>query len=749
MEQVGVGVPKVDALEKVLGEARYGGDLSVQEPLHLKVVRSTKPHAKILHIEMGEALKVKGVERIFTARDIPGKNLTGIIIKDQPILASDRVRYVGDPVALVAAKTEEVAEEAVKKFKVIYEDFPFVKNPEEGLKPYAPFIHEKGNVLLEFNVIKGDILTGFKEAEVIIEETYTTTWVDHAYMEPDAGISYWDEEERITVVCPTQNVHYDQGEVASVLALPLEKVRVVQSATGGGFGGRLDITVQCLLALAAFHLKRPVRIVYSREEVFQVISKRHPLKMWYKSGARKDGVLTAVEVDILGDTGAYASYGPAVATRAAIHATGPYEVPHVRVRSRMIYTNNPWSGAMRGFGMPQMAFAHESQMDLLAKALHIDPIEIRLRNVLQVGSKTATGQTLMASVGIAETLKRVREWRDRTVIPKTNSKRPHIKRGIGVGSMYYGIGNTGRANPSTAQVEVDPSGEIRLFIGASDIGQGSDTVFLQMASEALGLSMNEIRLIRADTALTTDAGVTSASRLTYISGNAILDAIKNLKKEMITEASRLFGIGRGELTCEKGEIRHLSNPSISLLIKEIANRCGRVFRGEGRFDPETTPLDPKTGQGVPYSTYAFATHLAEVEVDTDTGKVRVLRVVASHDVGKAINPRNVVGQIAGGVAMGIGFALMEDYVPGETKSFVDYLIPTSKDIPKVIPFLVEDPEPTGPFGAKGVGEPALIPSGPAILNGIADALGERIYHLPATLERVLEAVHKTKKAQSA
>jgi CO/xanthine dehydrogenase Mo-binding subunit len=746
MGLVGIGVPKADVLRKVLGEARYGADLPVEEPLHLKVVRSTRPHAKIVNVEMSEALKVKGVERIFTAKDIPGKNLTGVIIKDQPVLASDRVRYVGDPVALVAAKTEEAAEEAVKKFKVIYEDLPFVKSPEEALKPYAPFIHENGNVLLEFNVIKGDILTGFKEAEVIVEETYRTTWVDHAYMEPDAGISYWDEEERITVICPTQSVHYDQGEVASVLALPLEKVRIVQSATGGGFGGRLDITVQCLLALACFHLKRPVRMVYSREEVFQVISKRHPLKMRYKSGARKDGVLTAVEVDILGDTGAYASYGTAVATRAAIHATGPYEVPHVKVRSRMIYTNNSWSGAMRGFGIPQIAFAHESQMDLLAKALRIDPIEIRLRNVLQVGSETATGQTLMASVGIAETLRGVREWRDRRVISKTDSKSPHLKRGIGVGSMY-GIGNTGRANASTAQIEVDPSGEIRLFIGASDIGQGSDTIFLQMASEALGLSMNEIRLIRADTALTTDAGVTSASRLTYISGNAILDAIKNLKEEMITEASRLFGVDRGEITCEKGEIRHLSNPSTSLLIKEIANRCGRVFRGEGRFDPETTPLDPKTGQGVPYSTYAFATHLAEVEVDTDTGKVRVLRVVASHDVGKAINPKNVVGQIAGGVAMGIGFALMEDYVPGETTSFVDYLIPTSKDIPEVIPFLVEDPEPTGPFGAKGLGEPALIPSAPAILNGIADAIGERIYHLPATLERVREAVHKIKEAE--
>lgn len=744
MKQVGVGVPKVDALEKVLGKAKYGADLSAEEPLHLKVVRSSNHHAKILNIETGEALKVDGVERIFTARDIPGKNLTGAIVKDQPVLAQDRVRYVGDPVALVAAKTIEAAEEAAGKVFVVYEDLPFVSNPEEALQPYAPLIHEKGNLLLEFNVIKGDVQTGFKEAEIIIEETYRTTWVEHAYMEPDAGISYLDEEGRVTVICPNQIVHYSQREVASVLSLPLEKVRIIQSATGGGFGGRLDITVQCLLAVAAFHLKKPVRIVYSREEVFQATSKRHPLRVRYKSGAKRDGRLTAVEVEIFGDTGAYASYGPAVGTRAAIHATGPYEVPHVKVRSQMVYTNNTWSGAMRGFGVVQMSFAHESQMDLLAEALKMDPFEIRLKNVLRVGSETATGQTLMASVGIGETLRKVREWRDQALLPEEDSKKPFIKKGIGIGSMWYGIGNTGRANPSTARAEIDPDGEIRLFIGAADIGQGSDTILLQMASESLGVSLKEIRLIPLDTALTTDAGVTSASRQTYISGNAVLNAIKNLKEEVVKEGSRILGVDDKSLFFEDGEIKQKSNPLISIPAREVAKRCGRVLRGEGHFDPETTPLDPKTGQGVPYATYAFATHLTEVEVDTETGKVRVNRVVASHDVGKAINPRNVIGQITGGIAMGVGFVLMEEYVPGETTSFVNYLIPTSKDIPEVIPILVEDEEPTGPFGAKGLGEPALIPSIPAILNGIANAIGERIYHLPANLERVLEAVQSAR-----
>jgi len=747
MKQVGIEIPKVDVLEKALGEAKYGADLRYRDPLHLKVIRSPKPHAKIVKINMEEALRIPGVERVFTAKDIPGKNLVGTITKDQPILASDRVRYTGDPVALVAAKTEEAAEEAAKKLVVVYEDLPSVHQPEQALQPYAPLIHEKGNLLLEFHVTKGDVQRGFKEAEVIVEETYTTTWVDHAYLEPDAGISYLDEKGRITVICPTQNVHYDQKEVASVLSLPLDQVRIIQCVTGGGFGGRLDITVQCLMALAVFHLKKPVRIVYSREEVFQVTSKRHPLKIQYKSGAKKDGTLTAIEVDILGDTGAYASYGGTVAIRSAVHASGPYQVPNVKVRSRMAYTNNSWSGAMRGFGVPQMAFAHESQMNLIAETLRIDPIEVRLKNCLHVGSETATGQTLMASVGIGETLRRVKEWRDRLIILKNDSKKPFIKKGIGVGSMWYGIGNTGIANPSTAQMEIDPEGEVRLFTGVADIGQGSDTALLQIASEAIGVSLGEIRLIRADTSATTDAGATSASRQTYISGNAILNAIKNLKHVAIQEASQLFNMDEKDFFFEEGKVKSRTCLTASLPVKEIAKRCKRILRGEGLFNPETTRLDSETGQGAPYATYAFATHLAEVEVDTETGKVKVNRVIASHDVGKAIHPQNVMGQIMGGVAMGTGFALMEEFVPVETTSFVNYLIPTSKDVPEVIPIIIEDEEPTGPFGAKGVGEPALIPSAPAILNAIADAIGQRIYDLPANLERVLEAIHKSKSRQ--
>ena len=744
MKQVGIEIRKVDALEKVLGSARYGADQTLEHALHLKVVRSKKPHARIVSIQIDEAVRVPGVEKVFTAKDIPGKNLIGIITKDQPVLASDRVRYIGDAVALVAARSAEAAEEAAHKVSVRYEDLPFISSPEEAFKPYAPSIHEKGNLLIEFQVIRGDVQAGFKEADFIAEQIYATTWVEHAYLEPDAGVAYQDEEGRITVVCPTQNVHYDQKDVASTLALPLEKVRIIQSVTGGGFGGRLDITVHCFLALAVYHLKKPVKIVYSREEVFQGTSKRHPLKIHYKSGVKKEGTLTAVEVNILGDSGAYASYGVAVCVRSAVHATGPYFVPNVKVRSQMVYTNNPWSGAMRGFGVPQMAFAHESQMDLLAQGLKLDPIELRLKNALQIGAETATGQTLTASVGIGKTLQKIREWRDKESFSKGDSKRPYIKKGVGIGSMWYGIGNTGVANPSTAQMEIHPNGELRLLTGTADIGQGSDTVLLQIASEALGVNFNEIRLIRADTSMTTDAGATSASRQTYISGNAVLQAIRNLNQEALKEASLIWGVPEKDLFIEDGAVRSKSSPSLSISIKEVARRRGKLLRGEGVFDPETTRLDPKTGQGIPYATYAFATHLAEVEVDTETGRVKVNRVVACHDVGKAIHPKNVKGQITGGIAMGLGFALMEEFVPEETLSFVNYLIPTSRDVPEMIPILVEDEEPTGPFGAKGVGEPALIPAAPAILNAIADAIGQRIYQLPANLERVLEAIQKSK-----
>ena len=618
--------------------------------------------------------------------------------------------------------------------------------PERALEPDAPKVHGTGNLLFHRLIVKGDVEKGFQEADVVVEQTYTTSWVEHACLEPDAGIAYVDGEGRIILHVSTQNPFYDQKEVADVLNLDLDRVRVIQAATGGGFGSKLDVSVQCYLGLAAFHLRRAVKLVYTQEEVFEATSKRHPMKIRYKTGATKNGKLTAIEVRILGDSGAYASYGPVVALRALVHATGPYEVPNFKAEGIMAYTNNNWAGAMRGFGVPQVAFAHESQMDILAEKLGMDPIDFRLANVLKEGSSTGTGQILHSSVGIGKTLERLKKWqsesKDKEVTSVPSGRKGRIAKGTGVASIWFGMGSVGAPNPSTIRVEVDRDGSILLFVGAADIGQGSNTVLAQIAAEELGIKMGEIHLVCADTALTLDAGTTAASRQTYVSGNAARIACMNLKEILFKEVRELYDLWEREFFLKEGKIVSQDSPRVSIPLSEIANRVyrdRRRLRAEGFFNPDTIPLDPQTGQGKPHATYAFASQLADVEVDLETGEVHVRRIIAAHDVGKAVNPMNVVGQINGGVTMGLGFALTEEFIPGETISFFNYFVPTIKDIPEIVPIIIEEEEPTGPFGAKGIGEPAMIPTAAAILNGIAKAIGIRIYDLPATLERVRKA----------
>ena len=739
---VGKRVERVGILDKVTGKARYGADLEISGALVLKAYRSPIAHGKIKRIETREAEAVDGVVRVFTAKDIPGENLYGIINRDQTVLAEEKVRFVGDPIVLVAAENEESAEMALEALKVEFEELPAVFDPVEALTPEAPPIHEKGNLLFERKVVKGDVEKGFAEADIIIEDDYETNMLEHAYIEPEVGVAYKDEDGNIVVLVTTQNPHSDHAQLVSILNMPPEKVRVIQTETGGGFGGKLDISVQPFLALAAYYLDRPVRMIYSREESFMATAKRHPLRIRMKTGATRDGKLTAVDVSIIADTGAYGSYGIAVATRAAVHATGPYEVPHVRVKSQAVYTNNNWSGAMRGFGVPQIAIAHESQMDKLAERLGLDPITFRMLNAFKTGSVTPTGQTLEASVGIGETLKKIRPYYDqlqREAERLQLSGRSGVKYGVGVASMWYGIGNTGHPNPSSAQMEVDDAGTITLYTGAADIGQGSDTVLVQIAAETLGVPYERVRLVRADTTLTTDAGATSASRQTYISGRAVYEAARDVKRALTERAAAIFKIPANLVICENGSFfpQHREFQKISL--DEVVRKSlkpGEIIRGEGFFNPETTSLDPETGQGVPYTTYAFASQVSLVEVDLVTGQASVVKTVSAHDVGKAVNPANVEGQIFSGVAMGIGMGLFEQFFPGKTRSLDTYLIPTAMDVPEVTPIIVEVPEPTGPFGAKGVGEPALIPTAPAILNAIHQATGWWVNRIPADLETI-------------
>ncbi|RLB05142.1 MAG: aldehyde oxidase, partial [Deltaproteobacteria bacterium] len=587
--KVGESIKRVEVLEKVLGKALFAADLKMEGLLHMKVLRSNRPHARIKQIHTQRAAEVEGVVRVFTYRDIPGKNLIGIINKDQPVLAAEKVRFVGDPIALVVAYNEREAERAAKEIKVDYEDLPPIFDPQEALSTPA-LIHEGGNLLCERNIIKGDVERGFAEAEVIIERTYLTSMLEHTYLEPDAGVAWIDEEGRIVVYPSTQNPHYDHREIAAVLGLEPSRVRVIQATTGGGFGSKLDVTVQCFLALAVYHLRHPVRLVYSREEAYLATAKRHPLIMRYRTGARKDGRLLAMEADILGNTGAYASYGLAVATRAAVHATGPYQVPHVRVRSRMAYTNHPFCGAMRGFGVPQVAFAHESQMDILARELGMDPFEIRFINALERGSETATGQILGESVGIKECLQQVKEHAHKMEVKRAASGKLW---GKGIGAMWYGIGNTGVKNPASARAELDQQGRFILFTGAAEIGQGSDTVLCQIAASEMGIGIEDIRLIRGDTAFTPDAGSTSASRQTYISGNAVREAVASLKRAVLAEASRFLKIPAHELAVEDGLIKSRQDGEILATLEEVAQRSyreGRELTGEGFFDPPTTPL---------------------------------------------------------------------------------------------------------------------------------------------------------------
>jgi CO/xanthine dehydrogenase Mo-binding subunit len=741
---IGKSVLRIDGVDKVKGKATFSADIELDSPLVLKALRSGRPHAKISRIDCEKALSIEGVVRVFTAADIPGKNLYGIINKDQPLLAEEKVRSAADPVALVAAETEEAAEEALEAIEVVYLDLPPIFKPEDALKEDAPKIHEKGNLLAHRTIRKGDVDHGFRSCKSVIERTYRTPMIEHNYLEPDAGAGFIDTDGTLVICASTQNPHYDHKEVVTLLGVSDEKVRIIQAVTGGGFGSKLDLNVQGFIGLALYHLKRSARYVYSREEAYFATSKRHPLIIRLKTGADATGRIRALKADILCDTGAYGSYGIAVVSRAAVHITGPYEIENVEIESRGVYTNNPFCGAMRGFGVPQVAFAHESQMDLHALDLGMDPLAIRSINAFRPGCETGTGQVLTSSVGIGECLEAIKPHYDEARSGwLTSETDPYKKRGVGIGAMWYGIGNTGAQNPSTARVEMDLDGRVTLFTGCADIGQGSTTILAQILAETLGLELETIRVVVGDTRYTTNAGATSASRQTYISGNAVKDAAQKLADVLRTEAVNRLHAPRFSLIFDSGHVVVSTNPEKRIDLATLARRAharGEPLSWQGYFDPETVPLDPGTGQGAPYGTYAFACQMAIVVVDLLTGEVTVEKIVAAHDVGKAIHPEGVIGQVCGGVAMGVGFALMEEFTPGSTESMKDYHIPTAADVPEITAIVVESPEPTGPYGAKGVGEPALVPTAPAILNGLANALGERIYALPASLERVLETI---------
>ena len=732
---VGQSVSRVDGLGKLTGDAVYAGDISFPRMLHLKILRSDRPHGRILGIRTDKAEKHPGVVAVFTYKDIPGTNRIGLH-KDQPVLCDERVRVVGDPVAMVAAETLESAAEASCLIRVDYEELPGVFCPEDALLPDAVKIHETGNLLQERILLKGDPNQGLSDAEVVISNTYRTQMVEHAYLEPEAGVASY-EEGRLTIWIPSKYVHADRREIAGVLGLPLDQVRVINATIGGYFGDKTSLSPGYYAALASLKTKRPSKMVYTREESFVASRKRHPFIIQYTTGATKEGRILAVNVEIMADTGAYAASGPTVLVKSLIHAAGPYEIPHVSVKERFVYTNNPVGGSMRGLGVPQVAVAHESQMDILAETLRLDPFEIRLRNGLRPGSLTATGQKLGESVGLADTIRKVKDEINRRGIPRSSGSKRY---GWGIGSMFYGIGLLG-SNPGITRIEADDSGRFTLYTGIGDGGQGSSTVLAQIAAEVLQCQAEEVRLVSGDTDCCPDSGVTAGSRVTYVIGRSVQIAAEKLMESLQGAASSLMEVVLEDLRFEKGFFYSPKAPRRRVSVAQAVRRLkeeGVSPIGEADFHPEITALDPRTGQGNPMATYAFATQGALVSLDMDSGEVEVLSIVACHDVGRAVNPANVTGQIEGAVSMGLGYTLMEEVLleHGMIRNprFSEYFLPTSLDMPEIISHLLEVPEATGPFGAKGIGEPALIPTAPAILNAIGAAAGIHVKDLPATPE---------------
>ncbi|TQF77573.1 xanthine dehydrogenase family protein, partial [Elioraea sp. Yellowstone] len=739
---VGARLPKTDGEPKVTGADRFGADALPEAAwLSLRAVRS--PHARAA-FRIGDLAplhaRFPGLVAVLTAADVPGSNRFGIYPtgKDQPVFAEGTVRMRGEAVCALVGDAETVAAIRDADVPIAWEVLPPVTF-DDALAGTAPDLHSHapGNVLCRGRVVCGDAEAAFAQAPHRAAIAIETGFVEHAYIEPEAGYAR-RVGDRIEIVACTQTPYMDRDELALILGIAPEQVRVIPTATGGGFGGKLDLSLQPMIAVAAWRLGRPVRCVYTRPESMASTTKRHPARITAEAACDVGGRLLAYRFHGDFNTGAYASWGPTVANRVPVHAMGPYRVPNVRATSAAIHTTDTPAGAFRGFGVPQAAIAHEALMDALADRAGIDRLEFRALNALRKGDATATGQVLEHSVGLVACLDalrpRWRTWRAAAEAFNRAAAGP-LRRGVGVACMWYGIGNTSMSNPSEMTMGIAADGAITLYSGAVDIGQGANTIMVQIAADALGVPAEAVRLVAGDTDRTRDAGKTSASRQTFVSGNAARLAAEDLRRRLLA----LVNAGPDatiaiDLTIRDGD--RVVRPDLARLTPD-AN--GDVLVGVGRFDPPTTALDPD-GRGVPYATYGFAAQLAEVEVDLELGTTRATRIVAAHDVGRAINPTQVEGQIHGGIAQGLGLALMEEFFPGRNENLHDYLIPTIGDIPPIETILIEDPEPLGPFGAKGVGEPALIATAPAILGAIEHATGVRLTRVPATPDRVRAAL---------
>jgi CO/xanthine dehydrogenase Mo-binding subunit/aerobic-type carbon monoxide dehydrogenase small subunit (CoxS/CutS family) len=758
LRAVGNLKPRADAVAKVTGSAIYTDDLKFEGMLHARVKRAMLASAIVKSIDTSKAKRLPGVRAVLTAEDIPGEHNHGLVIPDWPTMVgvNEQIRYVGDVVAILAADTREIATEALDLIEVEYEKLPAVCDPVQAKQPGAPLVHKTGNMLKHIKVRKGNVDEGFSEADVILEHIYHTPMHDHVFLEPECSLTRLTPEGRIEVYVGSQIPYSDRSSVAKALAVPEDQVHVIGQLMGGGFGGKEDIAGQIHAALLTKATGKPVKLLHDRHESLIAHPKRHATQVRVKIGAKKDGSFTAVETELFGDTGAYASLGEKVMTRATTHSSGPYEVPHVKADCYAMYTNNPPAGAFRGFGVMQSAFAVESLVDALAKNLNMDPVVLRKKNSLKVGSVTNTGQTLTHSVGLMECIEKVDQEMRRLAgedpfTPRPVVESPHLIRAWGFAVAYKNTGLGGGApDKAGAEIELYQDGTVEVRTSSAELGQGLPTVLQLIAAEELGIDPDRVHVLLSDTDLTPDGGPTTASRQTYVTGNAVRHATRSLMHLMTSELAEQYDVPPERVEYIEGLAQVRDRQVTFAEIADLIISHGRNPKVEYTYwAPATTPL----GQGGDmHFAFSFAAQAAEIEVNTLTGEVRVLRLISANDVGYAINPLGLQGQVEGGAIMGIGQALSEDFLLHEGIVISDrlarYRTPSITFTPLITSFFVEHPTNDGPYGAKGVGEIVLIPTVPAITNAIYNAIGVRVDRIPVNQEKVLELMGEERRASS-
>jgi len=755
---IGTSPARADAWEKVRGRPIYAGDLALSGTLHGRIVRSPYPSARIVRLDTRAAAALPGVVAVLTARDVPRNELrmelpgrmaeatAGAVLATQPVLADARVRFQGEPVAAIAAETPEAAAAAADLVEVEYEELPGVYDPLAALAPDAPRVHDTGNLLRSWYLRSGDVNQGFARADVVVEHTYRTPFVDHVYMETESGIGWIDAEGVLVLRVSTQVLeHY--RDVAEILRLPHSRVRLEGAYVGGGFGGKEDVTVECLLGLLVWKTRRPVQLVFSREESFIGHGKRHPYVMRYRSGATREGTLTALEAELISDSGAYAALSPWVLLYSLVTATGPYRIPHVKVDATTAYTNNPVASAYRCFGSIQTCLAYEGQMDALAAALSMDPLALREKNFLRKGDALATGQVLETDPMLAETMRRA--WAG---LGERRPSRAPTRVGRAVAASFTPYGRMCWTRDSaSAWVGMELDGTAVVRCAAPDVGGGQTSSLCAITAEILGLELEQVAAVGRDSHFTPRAGTTTATRQLLMSGNAVLNAARELRRHLVGAAAALLEAAPGDIVLAGGRALVRGAPDRALTLAAVV----RAAIGEGRpvqvlekYDAPSAPtIDPTTGQGKAFNDYTFGTHALEVEIDEETGRTSVSRLVACFDAGRVIHRASAEGQLEGGAVQGLGYALMEEIAldNGVSKNphLADYKIPTSLDAPEITSVLLESGGGLGPFGAKGLGEPAMTPSIAAVANAVSNALGARVTDLPITAERVLARLRAT------